>query len=205
MVPVETIQDLSNFSLDLRRLLERARLINRYYEKDFDLSFSSMLLAFLAGEDPVSRWFGDYVRRTGINVKRILKERHLNQQILEDIASRTLLPEHLQPAYRQTTSTTIYLGFADKLRESLAKGDATYKLNVHHLMAVYIYYPWVHEKDLIRWGFNSVNWSNAFLYRMLSLYPTEFRFWEEQHRRIFRVEPDFRNSIAQDSIKGCDY
>jgi hypothetical protein len=188
MIPTESSSGLSNCSLELRRLLGRARLINQYYEKDFDLSFSSMLLAFLANRDPVSQWFRGYIKEAGIDVKRILNERHLTQQMIEDIASRTLLPELLQPPYRQTTSTTIYLSFADKFRESLAKGDATYQLNVHHLMAVYIYYPWVHERDLIRWGFKRVNWSSAFLNQMLSLYPNEFEFWKEQHLRNFRVE-----------------
>jgi hypothetical protein len=153
-----------------------------------------MLLAFLANGDPVSQWFGEYVKIAGIDVKRILEERHVNQQIIQDIASQTLLPELLQTAYRQTTSTTIYLSFADKFRESLAKGDAKYQLNVHHLMAVYIYYPWVHERDLIRWGFNRLNWSNAFLNQLQSLYPIEFGFWKEQHLRSFQVEPSFRTT-----------
>ena len=191
MIPADISSGISNCSLELRRLLDRARLINHYYEREFYISFSSMFLAFLANRDPVSQWFKEYVEGAGIDVKRILNERHVNQQIIEDIASRTLLPDLMQPTYRQTTSTTIYLSFADKFRESLAKGDATYQLNVHHLMAVYIYYPWVHERDLIRWGFKRVNWSTAFLVQMLSLYPNEFGFWKEQHRRNFRVEPGF--------------
>jgi hypothetical protein len=90
----------------------------------------------------------------GIDVRRLLEERKVSQQILEDTASRTILPDQLLPAsYRQTISTIIYLCMADKCRESLTRGDKTHPLQVHHLMAVYIYEPWVHKKDIIHWGF----------------------------------------------------
>jgi hypothetical protein len=187
-------------SLELKRLLARAKLINQHYEKDFDLSFSSMLLAFLVSEDPFSRWFRDYVK--GIDIRRLLEERKVSHKILENIASRTILPDQTPASYRLTTSTTIYLETADKYRESLAKGDKTYPLQVHHLMAVYIYEPWVHKTDLIRWGFDRVDWSNAFLLQMCKIYPPEFNFWNaseldfwrRQHFRTFQTEPNLSNS-----------
>ena len=191
----------TNCSLGLKRLLARAKLINQHYEKDFDISFSSMLLSFLVSDDPFSRWFRDYVKGVGIDVGRLLEERNVSQQILEDIASRTVLPEQTLDSYRLTTSTTIYLDMADKYRESLAKGDITYPLQVHHLMAVYIYEPWVHKGDLIRWGFDRENWSNAFLIQIRKIYQPEFDFWNaseldfwmRQHFKAFKTEPNFSN------------
>ena len=192
----------TNCSLELKLLLARAKLINLYYEKDFDISFSSILLAFLASDDPFSRWFTDYVKGVGIDVERLLEERKISQKILEDIASSTILPDQLPASYRQTTSTTIYLDMADKYRESLARGDKTYPLEVHHLMAVYIYEPWVHKRDLIRWGFDRENWSNAFLIQMRKIYlsefdfwnASEFEFWRRQHFRTFHTEPNLSDS-----------
>jgi hypothetical protein len=191
-----------NCSPELKRLLTRAKLINRYYEKDFDISFSSILLAFLVSDDAVSRWFSDYVKRVGIDVARLIEERKVSQQILEDIASRAILQDQLPDSYRQTTSTTVYLTMADKYRESLAGGDKTYPLQVYQLMAVYIYEPWVHKGDLIRWGFDRKDWSNAFLIQILKKYPpefnfwntTEFDFWRRQHLRAFLNEPDFSDN-----------
>ena len=187
---------------ELRRLLTRAKLINRHYEKDFDISFSSILLAFLVSDDSVSRWFSDYVKRVGIDVARLIEERKVSQQILEDIASRTILQDQLPDSYRQTTSTTMYLTMADEYRESLARGDKTYPLQVYHLMAVYIYEPWVHKSDLIRWGFDRKDWSNAFLIQISKKYPpefkfwnnTEFDFWKSQHHRVFLDEPDLSDN-----------
>ena len=191
----------TNCSLGLKRLLARAKLINQHYEKDFDISFSSMLLSFLVSDDPFSRWFRDYVKVVGIDVGRLLEERRVSQKILEYIASPTVLPERTLDSYRLTTSTTIYLDMADKYRESLAKGDTTYPLQVHHLMAVYIYEPWVHKRDLIRWGFDRENWSNAFLIQIRKIYQPEFDFWNaseldfwmRQHFRAFKTEPNFSN------------
>ena len=202
MMPIETSSSVPNGSLELKSLLARAKLINQYYEKDFDISFSSMLLAFLVSNDTFSRWFSDYVKRVGIDVVRLIEERKVSQQILEDIASRAVLPDQLPASYRQTTSTTMYLGMADKYRESLARGDKTYPLQVHHLMAVYIYEPWVHKKDLIRWGFDREDWSNAFLIQIRKIYPPEFEFWnvsefdfwKRQHYRAFLTEPDLSDN-----------
>jgi hypothetical protein len=201
MMPIEPFSNVPNCSQELKRLLARTKLINQHYEKDFDISFSSMLLAFLISDDPFSRWFRDYVKGAGIDVGRLLEERKVSQQILEDIASRTILPDQLPASYRLTTSTTIYLDMADKYRESLAKGDETHPLQVHHLMAVYIYEPWVHKGDLIRWGFDRENWSNAFLVQIRKIYQPDFDFWNaseldfwrRQHFRAFKTEPNFSN------------
>jgi hypothetical protein len=189
-------------SEELRRLLTRAKLINRYYENDFDISFTSILLAFLISDDTISRWFSDYVKRVGIDVTRLLEERKVSQQILEDIAYRVIPQNQLPDSYRQTISTTLYLTMADKYRESLARGDKTWPMQVYHLMAVYIYEPWVHKGDLIRWGFDRKDWSNAFLIQIRKKYPpefsfwntSEFDFWRRQHHRAFLSEPDFSDN-----------
>ena len=209
---IEISPNVPDCSLELKCLLARAKLINQYYEKDFDISFSSMLLAFLVCNDTISRWFRDYVKNVGINVGRIIEERKVNQQILQDIATRVILPDRLPASYRQTTSTTIYLGMADKYRESLVRGDKTYPLQVHHLMAVYIYDPWVHKQDLIRWGFDRLHWSNAFLIQIRKMYPPEFDFWnfseldfwKRQHHRTFLDDPDLSdNSLSPNEYKDC--
>jgi hypothetical protein len=90
---------------------------------------------------------------------------------------------------------------ADKYCESLAMGDKTYPLQMHHLMAVYIYEPWVHKIDLIHWGFDRVNWSNAFLIQARKMYPPEFDFWRRQHRRVFLAEPDLSDYTYWENVQ----
>jgi len=201
-MPIVASSNVPKFSPELMRLLARAKLINQHYEKDFDISFSSMLLAFLVSDDAISRWFSDYVKTAGIDAGRIIDERKVSHKILQDIASRTILPNLLPLSYRQTTSTTMYLAIADKYRESLAGSNIMSPLQVHHLMAVYIYEPWVHKQDLIRWGFDRMDWSNAFLIQMSKLYPIEFDFWKRQHHKTFLIYPDFSgNSLSSNGYK----
>lgn len=170
------------YSPEMQRLLARSALINHYYE-DFDISFSSLFLDFLANDDTVSQWFQVYVKRARINIDKIMQERGLNQQIMGEIA-RSRLPEPY--AYSMTTSALRFLQTADQFRQSLREQS----IDVHHLMAVFIYRPWVHEKDLIRWGFNRKDWSNAFLEQIRLLRPKELDFWKEQHRSAFNDESD---------------
>jgi len=66
----------------LALLLARATLINneareRGFEKSgFDISFKSMLLAFLISDDPWSQWFKPYVQAKTARVDELLRERH---------------------------------------------------------------------------------------------------------------------------------
>jgi hypothetical protein len=192
MTTNETSSVFRNYSQEMKRLLARSKLINEYYEKDFDISFSSIFLAFLANDDPISQWFSGYVKVGGIDVQRILEERNVNQQIIDDISSRTILPYLLHASHRLTTSAMKYLSLANQFREIIAEGDQIYPLDIHHLMAVFIYKPWVHEKDLIRWGFDRVKWSDEFLNQIRLLYPDELEFWKMQHIKTFNLNPEVK-------------
>lgn len=92
-----------------------------------------------------------------------MAERNVNQRIIDDIASRTIMPYLLYSYHRLTTSAMKYLSMANQFRETIAEDDEACQLGVHHLMAVFLYKPWVHEKDLNRQGFDRLKWSNAFL------------------------------------------
>lgn len=88
----------------LARLLVQAKRINRSYEAEFDATFSSMLLAFLVSDDPLSVWFQGYVRETGVEVKALLERRNLDEATLQSIAAEPVTPEELEETHRQTRS-----------------------------------------------------------------------------------------------------
>ncbi|HWQ20405.1 MAG TPA: hypothetical protein VN455_11550 [Methanotrichaceae archaeon] len=179
----------SDYSPGLERLLARASLINRFYEKDFDITFSSILLAFLANDDPVSRWFQGYIRKAGVDMQGMIEEHSLSQKMLDDISALNLSEDLLHARHRYTTSAKKYLHTAGQFCEDIAGGDKAYKLGVHHLMAVYIYQPWVHDKDLKRLGFERASWSSDFLEQMRQICPGELDFWREEHLKAFNAEP----------------
>lgn len=75
------------YSPELQRLLARSAQINSYFGEDFDVSFSSLLLAFLASDDFVSQWFQAYVKKAGVDVGTILEARKLSREIMEEITA----------------------------------------------------------------------------------------------------------------------
>ena len=177
---------VGSYSPELSRLLARSKLINKHYEEDFDISFSSLFLAFLVNDDIISKWFQDYVNESKVKINIILEERKITKQLMEEIAE--FQPSDLDHRnYRLTTSAETYLRIAENFRQGLLLGNKAYSLNTHHLMAVFIYKPWVHEKDLIKWGFNREDWSKAFLEQIKILFPKELNFWKEQHFRAFQI------------------
>ena len=187
MVRTEANLPVGSYSPELSRLLARAQLINKHYEKDFDISFSSLFLAFLVSDDIISKWFQDYVSKSKVKVNMILEERKMTKQLMEGIA--TIQPSDIDKRnYRLTTSAETYLKIAENFRQSLVIESKVYPLDIHHLMAVFIYKPWVHEKDLIKWGFNRENWSNAFLAQIKILFPGELNFWKELHFKAFQTQ-----------------
>jgi hypothetical protein len=187
MATAKTSQEIGNYSADMERLLFRSASINKYFEEDFDISFSSLLLAFLVNDDLVSQWFQSYITQAGINVQKILEERSLNQRIMDDIAAAAPIPPHGR--LRMTTSARRFLQAAKQLNKRLAGPDEEIPLDVSHLMAIFIYSPWDHEKDLIRWGFNRADWSNEFLKLMSSLNRRQMSFWRDLHQVTFGAEP----------------
>lgn len=183
MSPSESLPEIKNYSPDMERLLSRSASINRYYEEDFDLSFASLFLAFLVNDDLVSQWFQAYVKQAGIDVQKILEERRIDLRTMEDIAHA--VPSNPK-AYRMTTSVRKFLSAADQLRGGPEEPEKD--LDVRHLMAVFIYEPWVHEKDLIRWGINRKDLSEKFLELTRSMRLKELGFWRVQHLKAFGEE-----------------
>jgi len=80
----------TDFTPALARLLGRAAIINQGFDKEWDLSFTSTLIAFLASDDPLSRWFQRYVRHSGVVEAELLRARRLDPQRLAEIAAQPL-------------------------------------------------------------------------------------------------------------------
>ncbi len=82
------------------------------------------------------------MKRAGIDVGKILEARKLSREIMEEISAA--VPPALQPL-RMTTSAKRYARSVEEFRRE--SGGVT-PLDVRHLLAVFIYKPWVHERDL---------------------------------------------------------
>jgi hypothetical protein len=166
-------------------LLVRARRINRSYEAKYDVSFSSMLLAFLVSADPLSVWFQGYVREAGVEVKALLERRKLNEATLQSIAAEPITPEELEETHRQTRSAEQLFGAARDFRAATDPQESSAPLDVRHLMAAYIYRPVGHEGDLVTLRYDRPAWSKGFLEHIAENYPDELEYWREIHRQTF--------------------
>jgi hypothetical protein len=172
-------------TLALARLLVQAGRINRSYEPEFDATFSSMLLAFLVSDDPLSAWFKRYVREAGVAVEELLERRKLDEMDLEGIAARPILPEELEETHLQTRSAAALFRAAQDIRTTVDPRQPSPPLDVRHLMAAYIYRPAGHERDLHALRYDRPAWSNGFLEQIARYYPGELERWKEIHRQTF--------------------
>ena len=102
------------------------------------------------------------MKKAGVDVGKILESRKLSREIMEEIT--VAAPPALQPL-RMTTSAKRYARSAEEFRQGLSEIGEASTLDVRHLMAVFIYKPWVHERDLAGWGFEQkarvplISWS----------------------------------------------
>src|SRR5215207_3098817 len=185
----DTVPKDSPSTVALARLLVQARRINESYEAGFDVTFSSMLLAFLASDDPLSVWFQGYVRKAGVAVKVLLERRKLDETTLESIATRPIAPEELEETHRQTQSAEQLFRAARDFRAAVHPQEPSAPLDVRHLMAAYIYRPAGHGDDLVAMRYDQPAWSNGFLEQIARDHPDELERWKEIHRQYFPSHP----------------
>jgi KAP family P-loop domain len=189
----------------LAQLLARATLINsearqRGYERSgFDISFKSMLLAFLISDDPWSRWFKPYVQAKTASVDELLKERHFQGgkefEELDSHANRSDAELEMAVVRRQTADGELLVDAARELCTETPPQDADRPLDVRHLIGAYIYRPpdrpgSSDSQKLASWGYDRGEWSNYFLAKIKDDYPAELDSWAGIHREVFGSYPD---------------
>jgi hypothetical protein len=175
----------------LANLLARAARINRRYEDMFDLSFSALLIAFLASDDALSQWFARYTQECGIDMEALLRRCNLDSNALQRIASEPPSREKRQEPYMITASASNFFRAAKDYRRRVARISDAW-LDARHLMAVYIYRPVGHADDLVSLRYDRLNWSNAFLNWIQQEHPEELVEWLAIHREAFpSQEPEF--------------
>lgn len=174
---------------DLAVLLANASQINEAYEEEYDVTFSSMLIAFLVPNNPLTRWFSSYVSDANISIDDLLNRRHVKRELLEKLTSTSLSNEKLYTPHRQTSSAVSIFNSAKSIRTQVdnfkERKSELSPLDVRHLMAAYIYSPERHRADLERLNINRQNWSINFLKQITTLNPEELEAWTNLHIRTF--------------------
>jgi hypothetical protein len=174
----------------LARLLARAAIIYRAAEgrEDMDFSFTSVMLALLVSEDPISRWFSGYVQSHDVRVDAMLERRGLTRQRFEQVAAEPIPDDLFATQLRPSEAGQESLGRADDLRAQISPGEAD--TDVRHFVAAHIYFS-SERRDLrlVEWGLSRPELSSAFLSVMRYQYVTEYPSWKALHIRTFPDTP----------------
>jgi hypothetical protein len=171
----------------LARVLERAARINRGRDegrKGFDVSFSSVLLALLAGGDPFSTLFQRFVRQRGSLYSDLLRKLGANSKLLADAARASDSTAQGQATYRVTSSGQALLEAAQKLQSKAGSDDTE---DVRGLLAALIYEPGSHEGELDSLGIPRRELSEAFLDHVSVWDRPEQEYWRRTHEKVFKA------------------
>ncbi len=175
-------------------------------------SFTSLLIALLHGESPLSRWFLRYARAVGIKLDEIYKSRGFKPAILPKLRERRSRGETLSGSPPYTTSATNIANGAVGLAAQTGRNE----LGVRHLLGAYFYAnPKDHEGQLQKWGFDGQRDGSAFVRQMHERYPDEDAKWIDIHTKAIGQAPDLTgrdpappapvSGFAADTPEGKDY
>src|SRR5262245_29237130 len=139
---------------ELQAVLSTASAANHAAPKPevFDLSFTTILYAFLRATDSCSRFFQQYAKEQGLNRVALLARKNFSEATLAGL--REDPAAGIQQALVCTVSAKKLLSNARDLRRAalnlpnLPNQTGAEPIDVRHLMAAYIYEPSGHASDL---------------------------------------------------------
>ena len=159
---------------------------------DAQVSFTGILLTFLAASDPISRWFSDYVARRRIAIGEILESKGF--QSIEEVRK-------LAAAYVRADGPMTKPPWTPSAREVLTSSDALAKrvggegapMSIRHVMGAYCHFHYPnHDAQLRRWGFDLSDWLAEYRKCLgsLDVTPVERAGWFRLFRELGLPEPD---------------
>lgn len=181
--------DLANLMALAALIRMQASDIGTGSEEPFNVSFSWLLLAFLAADNPLSQWFKRYVDDAELTLKPLYEQAQVNEKVINIVATGPITAIELDTVKGITASTYSLLTIANKLLNTVSAGASQPLLDVRHVIGAYIYEPAGHEGDLIRLGIRRHDWSNSFLGWVKQHHPSELEAWKSIHRQKFPAHP----------------
>jgi hypothetical protein len=125
---------------------------------DAQVSFTGILLTFLAASDPISRWFQDYVKRRTIAIGEVLQSKGFNSlEELRQLAATSVPADGPMTKKPWTPSAREVLTASDALAQRVGGEGAP--IGIRHVMGAYCHFHYPnHEAQLRRWGFDLDDW-----------------------------------------------
>ena len=190
---VVTVSLLDEGSTDAERLtmtralgdvLARASAINEK-RSSFDLSFSSLLLALVYGDDPLGRWLADYFKQQGVKIEHSLAKVRKDSAAAQAAASRGMAERQSILASPLRRSVSARQAFEEASR--IAGAHRARHIDAPHLVAAVIALSDYHEQDFGALALDRPRWGAAFVQHMArqARDAAEVEFWRRFYSRRF--------------------
>jgi hypothetical protein len=171
---------------ELQQVLRCAGEIGRWPGGPATVSFTSLFLAMLVTHDATSRWVAATAQKIGPNTQAILdrwaatrgNRAGFTLDSLDAIRSRPL-PSSASGEPGMTSSASHVMAEALEIAMRVAPHAP---LDVHHVVAAYIYRPDPHWGDLQAWGLDRHAWALAFQAFVQATTPDLETEWHDYHR-----------------------
>ena len=161
------------YDSDLERLCRMAASIGG--GQVAPISYTALVIAFMFGDDAVSRWFQSYVREGGVRVDDIFRSKSTtpnDQQIHVARAASRELPV-IAPLYSRSVRNVMEQA-AKIARDVESAESAVPVLTPAHVMAAYAFRNPSDHRDQVRgWGFKENDWQAQFLQFAQSTFPDQ--------------------------------
>jgi hypothetical protein len=174
----------------LDKLIQRAGWIGRGTGSAPGVSFTSLFLAFLAGDDDVSLWVQEKANWIGPTVADVVRRwsRKADTNGRDEArvrAARDRTAAELAGELSATTSSAIRILLAAR---GIARRVGSAALAPHHVFAAYLYATPGHGDDLDAWKLDRETWASRFRCYVTTAFPAEAAGWRALHDEVFPRE-----------------
>ncbi len=179
--------------LEVRRQAEKAE------ERDGPpVSFTTVIIALLVGEDETSRWFARLASENGPNAEAVYAEKRIDETTVRDLSPSSGKPASVQLStdkHLLTASARAVIENAEGWAHRVGGSD----IGVRHLVASYVINPPpAHRAQMQKWKFQDSKWRSAFFAWVAERYTAE-QWTDASHRPApTKAIPAY----AQEKVKG---
>lgn len=165
------------------RTLQIAREICQVAEPQFQLSFTSILLALTIGDNEVTQLVNYYFKQASISVTPIMEHRRITAGFMTEVFTRdrknNISSIDLRERVIVTTSAKRLFEVARQLSGN------KYIVDTSHLLAAIIYRPEGHRSQLESYRIDRQMFSRYFLGYISQMHPDDLQDWIHTHRDVF--------------------
>jgi tRNA A37 threonylcarbamoyladenosine biosynthesis protein TsaE len=165
------------------RIYEHAYAIGLKIEKEDTppITFSTVIVALLEGQDDTSQWFARLAGENGPNADAVFSDKRIDRVTVQSLVPTPGKPQPVRLSadkHLLTASARALLGNAEGWAQRVGGSD----IGVRHLVASYVLNPPpAHRAQMLRWKFQEAKWRSELFAWVATRYTAE-QWTEASHR-----------------------